>query len=79
MTSKCATECKNGLDEECPTGEICWGDSPCGKIGFEVFDLEKAQGMLWCASSYKDLVENCPKPCNGGTDEEVRTGVCSRE
>jgi len=32
MADKCATECPNGRDDECPDGEICWGDSPCALI-----------------------------------------------
>lgn len=75
MTSKCATECKNGQDDECPPGEICWGDSPCGMIDFEPFDIEAAKGKLWCGRSYKNLVEECPAECPGATDEECGEGM----
>ena len=77
MASKCTTECPNGLDEECPTGEICWGDAPCALLEFDVMDLEASQGKLWCGKSYKDLVENCPAECPSGLDEECGEGqIC---
>ncbi|KAL7482139.1 hypothetical protein ACHAW6_007834 [Cyclotella cf. meneghiniana] len=70
MSSKCATECPNGTDEECPDGEICWGDSPCALKQSALQDLEALEGKLWCGKNYKDLVENCPKQCPGGSDDE---------
>ena len=62
-TTTCHKPCPNGTDAECDNGELCWGDSPCALI-------EKDTSKLWCARSYKHLVEHCPKPCPGGTDTE---------
>ena len=31
MASKCAVSCPNGTDDECPEGETCFADAPCGR------------------------------------------------
>ena len=61
--TSCHQACPGGTDAECPSGEKCWGDSPCAL-------LPKKPSATWCARSYKHLVEECPKPCEGGTDAE---------
>ncbi|KAL3790789.1 hypothetical protein ACHAWO_012923, partial [Cyclotella atomus] len=77
MASKCATECPGGTDDECPDGEICWGESPCALLDYSPLDVNASIGKLWCATSYKDLVENCPSECPSGLDEECPDGsVC---
>lgn len=78
MASKCATECPLGTDEECGPGEKCWADSPCADILSEEDvqdDEDMAPGMYWCGSSYKNLVETCPKQCPGMTDDECGDGM----
>jgi hypothetical protein len=35
-----------------------------------IADLEALEGKLWCGKNYKDLVENCPQECPGGSDDE---------
>ena len=70
MADTCHQECPNGTDEECPDGETCWGDSPCALLDSKREADEAMKAMLWCATSYKHLVEHCPKPCEGGTDDE---------
>jgi hypothetical protein len=34
-----------------------------------------AEGKLWCGKNYKDLVENCPKECPGGSDYKCGDGM----
>ena len=70
MPSQCSQECPNGTDEECPSGETCWADSPCAYTDAKIKADEELKSKLWCAKSYKHLVEHCPMPCEGGTDDE---------
>jgi len=70
MASKCSSECPGGSDEECGEGEKCWSDSPCALKQSALADLEALEGKLWCGKNYKDLVENCPMECPGGSDDE---------
>ena len=64
MSERCADECPNGLDEECPGGEVCYSGSPCQFEEVEVIPPDP--DMLWCGASYGDLVENCPRRCPDG-------------
>jgi len=72
MADRCADECPYGTDEECPVGQTCWGDSPCPDKLLLAQQLQEngGSGLLWCGRSYKQLVEECPKQCPGGTDDE---------
>jgi hypothetical protein len=70
MASKCSKECPGGSDDECGEGEKCWSDSPCALKKSAIADLEALEGKLWCGKNYKDLVENCPMECPGGSDDE---------
>ena len=70
MADKCAKECPGGTDDECDEGETCWGGSPCALKKSAIADLEALEGKLWCGKNYKDLVENCPMECPGGSDDE---------
>jgi len=73
MSERCHKQCPNGTDEECDSGEKCFADSQCGSVGTKAdaeAKLAAAQGKMWCGTSYKNLVENCPKECPNGTDEE---------
>lgn len=70
MAKTCRQECPNGTDDECPSGERCWGDSPCALLDEKREAEEEKKAMLWCARSYKQLVEHCPGRCPGGTNGE---------
>lgn len=54
---------------ECGEGEFCFNESHCQFENPEAI-LAENEGLLWCARSYKHLVEYCPKQCPGGTNEE---------
>ena len=73
MSERCHKPCPDGTDEECPDGENCFADSLCASEGTTAEIEEKARnsvGKMWCGKSYKDLVENCPKECPNGSDDE---------
>lgn len=58
----CHQECPNGTDDECPDDESCWGDSPtCALLESKLARDEEMKSKLWCATSYKHLVEHCTK------------------
>lgn len=68
MAAKCSQECPNGTDEECGAGEKCFNGSPCQ---FDTSDVPPTDpAMLWCGRSHMHLLENCPKRCEGGSDDE---------
>ncbi|KAL7443369.1 hypothetical protein ACHAXM_008913 [Skeletonema potamos] len=78
MANRCPKACPNGTDEECDSGDICFSDSVCateGSLFEQAAKKAAAENKLWCASSYKDLVENCPMKCPGGTSEECGDGM----
>ena len=66
----CHQECPSGTDDECPDGESCWGDSPCALLDSKIEAMAAQAANLWCGTNYKMLVEQCPKRCEGGTDDE---------
>lgn len=66
----CGRECPNGEDDECPGTEKCWGDSPCALLDYAREALLAKKAMMWCGSSYRHLVEHCPKPCPSGSSDE---------
>ncbi|KAL9185661.1 hypothetical protein ACHAXT_003438, partial [Thalassiosira profunda] len=66
----CHQACPDGTDDECPGDETCWADSPCAHLDSKRAADAIAASKRWCAKTYKQLVEECPKPCPGGTDDE---------
>lgn len=70
MVERCGTddaiECRDGTDAKCGEGESCFLSDAC----LRKEELAESEGKLWCGRSYKHLVEDCPKQCPGGTNDE---------
>ncbi len=78
LVENCSKECPNGSDDECEDGMSCFNmseeEQSCSAAGVGI--KEKTDpANLWCGKSWLDMLENCPKPCPEGTDEECGDGM----
>ncbi len=73
LVENCSQECPNGSDDECGDGMTCFNmseeEKSCSSAGVGI-KAKTDPANLWCGKSWLDMLENCPKPCPEGTDEE---------
>lgn len=78
LVENCPKQCPGGTNEECGQDETgvdmtCFNmkdeNVTCAEEGVGIKNVTDPD-MLWCGNDWMHLVENCPKKCPEGTDEE---------
>lgn len=78
LAEQCPKQCPGGTNDECGQDEngvdmTCFNMSEeeiqCSEEGVGIKEPVDPD-MLWCGNDWIHLVENCPKKCPEGTDEE---------
>ncbi len=67
-----------GTDDECGDGMTCFNmseeETSCSDEGVGI--QEKIDpAMMWCGETWLHMLENCPKACPDGSDEECGPGM----
>ena len=85
LVENCAEPCPSGSDDECGVDDdgnemTCWDMSEeemyCNTTGVGIVEPTDPD-MLWCGNSWNNVLEECPKKCPSGSDEECGFfGVC---
>jgi len=78
LVENCPKQCPGGTNDECGQDEngkdmICFNmkdeNVTCAEEGVGIKEPVDPD-MLWCGNDWTHLVENCPKKCPEGSDEE---------
>ena len=78
LVEECPQQCPDGTDEECGDGMTCFNmseeETSCTTEGKGIRPRVDPKN-LWCGNSWIHMLENCPKPCPEGSDEECGNGM----
>merc|ERR1719375_1340432 len=78
LVENCAEACPSGSNDECGVDDdgnemTCWDMSEeemyCNTTGLGIVEPTDPD-MLWCGNSWNEVLEECPKKCPTGSDEE---------
>lgn len=78
LVENCSKECPNGTDDECGEGMVCFNmseeETSCSDEGVGITEKIDPANM-WCGETWLHMLENCPKACPDGSDEECGDGM----
>eukprot|EP00984_Skeletonema_dohrnii_P000554 scaffold177_cov113-Skeletonema_dohrnii-CCMP3373.AAC.8 len=78
LVENCSKECPSGSDDDCGEDMSCFNMSEeemsCSEEGVGI-KAKVDPANLWCGETWLHMLENCPKPCPEGSDEECGNGM----